>query len=147
MRKAREEEPQLITLRSDDAVIVVTTDQYQKLKRKPMGIDDGKASRHARSEKMERHRPRRAGRVQPSPEEVGAGSRRGLRDQVKPGYRDSREAIIAVLLYVGSLPIEHRKTDSKAARILAGGWWRIITYEDHVSSPCDPPHVRAVAQR
>ena len=42
MRKAREEGPQVITLRSDAAVVVVTTDQYQKLKRKPIDIDDGK---------------------------------------------------------------------------------------------------------
>ncbi len=45
---------------------------------------------------------------------------RWLRDEVKPGYWDSREAIIAVLRYLGSLAIEHWTTDSEASRILAG---------------------------
>ena len=45
---------------------------------------------------------------------------RWLRDEVKPGYWDSREAIIAILGYLGSLAIEHWHADSEAARLLAG---------------------------
>ena len=37
MRKAREESPQVITLRGDDAVVVLAADDYQKLQRKPKG--------------------------------------------------------------------------------------------------------------
>ena len=35
VRKAREEGPQVITLRGDDAVVVVDADQYQRLTRRP----------------------------------------------------------------------------------------------------------------
>ena len=45
---------------------------------------------------------------------------RWLRDEIKPGYWDSREAIIAILGYLGSLAIEHWHADSEAARLLAG---------------------------
>lgn len=37
VRKAREEGPQVITLRGDDAVVVVAADEFQKLSRKPKG--------------------------------------------------------------------------------------------------------------
>ena len=35
VRKAREEGPQVITLRGDDAVVVMDAGQYQKLSRRP----------------------------------------------------------------------------------------------------------------
>ena len=37
VRKACSEGPQVITLRGDDAVVVVAADEYQKLSRKPKG--------------------------------------------------------------------------------------------------------------
>lgn len=37
VRKACAEGPQVITLRGDDAVVVVAADEYQKLSRKPKG--------------------------------------------------------------------------------------------------------------
>ena len=37
VRKAREEGSQVITLRGDDAVVVVAADEYHKLSRKPKG--------------------------------------------------------------------------------------------------------------
>jgi prevent-host-death family protein len=37
VRKASDEGPQLITLRGDDAVVVVAADEYARLTRKPKG--------------------------------------------------------------------------------------------------------------
>jgi prevent-host-death family protein len=37
VRKATDEGPQVITLRGDDAVVVVAADQYARLTRKPRG--------------------------------------------------------------------------------------------------------------
>jgi prevent-host-death family protein len=37
VRKATDEGPQVITLRGDDAVVVVAADQYARLTRKPKG--------------------------------------------------------------------------------------------------------------
>ena len=37
VRKATDEGPQVITLRGDDAVVVVAVDQYARLTRKPKG--------------------------------------------------------------------------------------------------------------
>jgi prevent-host-death family protein len=37
VRKAREEGPQVITLRGDDAVVVVAAEDYRKLVRRPKG--------------------------------------------------------------------------------------------------------------
>jgi len=37
VRKATDEGPQIITLRGDDAVVVVAVDQYVRLTRKPKG--------------------------------------------------------------------------------------------------------------
>lgn len=37
VRKATDEGPQIITLRGDDAVVVVAVDQYARLARKPKG--------------------------------------------------------------------------------------------------------------
>lgn len=37
VRKAREEGPQVITLRGDDAVVVVAAKQYRRLARRPRG--------------------------------------------------------------------------------------------------------------
>ncbi|HTO46805.1 MAG TPA: type II toxin-antitoxin system Phd/YefM family antitoxin [Burkholderiales bacterium] len=37
VRKAREEGPQVITLRGDDAVVVVAASQYRQLARRPKG--------------------------------------------------------------------------------------------------------------
>lgn len=37
VRKAREEGPQVITLRGDDAVVVVAAEDYRKLARRPKG--------------------------------------------------------------------------------------------------------------
>ena len=45
---------------------------------------------------------------------------RWLRDEIKPGYWDSREAIIAILRYLGGLQSEHWKRDAEAAQLLAG---------------------------
>jgi hypothetical protein len=45
---------------------------------------------------------------------------RWLRDEIKPSYWDSREAIIAILRYLGSLHGEHWKQDAEAAQLLAG---------------------------
>ena len=45
---------------------------------------------------------------------------RWLRDEIKPSYWDSREAIIAILRYLGGLQGEHWKRDAEAAQLLAG---------------------------
>ena len=45
---------------------------------------------------------------------------RWLRDEIKPSYWDSREAIIAILRYLGGLQSDHWKRDSEAAQLLAG---------------------------
>lgn len=37
VRKAREEGPQVITLRGDEAVVVVDAEQYRKLSQRPQG--------------------------------------------------------------------------------------------------------------
>lgn len=37
VRKAQDEGPQVITLRGDDAVVVVAASEYQKLSRRPKG--------------------------------------------------------------------------------------------------------------
>lgn len=37
VRKAKDEGPQVITLRGDDAVVVVAADDYRKLARRPKG--------------------------------------------------------------------------------------------------------------
>jgi len=40
---------------------------------------------------------------------------RWLRDEIKPSYWDSREAIIAILRYLGSLQGEYWRQDAEAA--------------------------------
>ncbi|MGH8718921.1 MAG: hypothetical protein ACREV0_08285 [Burkholderiales bacterium] len=45
---------------------------------------------------------------------------RWLHDEVKPGYWEAREAIIAILRYLASLGIAHWARDSEAAQLLAG---------------------------
>jgi hypothetical protein len=45
---------------------------------------------------------------------------RWLRDEVKPNYWDSREAIVAVLRFLGGLQSPHWQQDAEAARLLAG---------------------------
>lgn len=45
---------------------------------------------------------------------------RWLRDEVKPSYWDSREAICAILRFLAGLPIPHWEQDAEAARRLAG---------------------------
>jgi hypothetical protein len=45
---------------------------------------------------------------------------RWLRDEVKPSYWDSREAIVAVLRFFAGLSIAYWRQDAEAARLLAG---------------------------
>jgi putative DNA methylase len=52
---------------------------------------------------------------------------RWLRDEVKPSYWDSREAIVAVLRFFAGLQSPHWQQDAEASRLLAG-----VVENDHV---------------